>query len=122
MLHQYERGLRPSSPICVAIENALRWWKKLTIYATTHLLDIDNNKENAIRPVTIGRKNYMFAGSHDAAQRSAMLYSLLGTCKELGINPLEWLNYVLHRIPTNPMSRIKELLPQHYKAAVEVQS
>ena len=70
MLHQYERGLRPSSPICIAIEYALRRWDKLTIYATTHLLDIDNNKvEHLIRPVTIGRKNYMFAGSHDAAQR-----------------------------------------------------
>ena len=123
MLHQYKGGLRPSSPICGAIEYSLRRWEKLTIYATTHLLDIDNNKvENAIRPVTIGRKNYMFAGSHDAAQRSAMLYSLLGTCKALGINPFEWLKYVLLRIHTHPMSRIKELLPQYYKAAIAAQS
>jgi hypothetical protein len=88
MKHQYEGGLRPTSPICGAIEYALKRWDKLTIYATTHLLDIDNNKvEHLIRPVTIGRKNFMFAGSHDAAQRSAMLYSLLGTCKAHGVNP-----------------------------------
>ena len=120
MIHQYEGGLRPSSPICIAIEYALRRWDKLTIYATTHLLDIDNNKvEHLIRPVTIGRKNFMFAGSHDAAQRSAMLYSLQGTCKAHGDNPFEWLKYVLHRIHNHPMSRIRELLPKNYKAAVQ---
>lgn len=52
----------------------------------------------------------------------SMLYSLLGTCKALGINPFEWLKYVLHRIHTHPMSRIKELLPQYYKAAIAVRS
>ena len=57
---------------------------------------INNKVENAIRPVTIGRKNYMFAGSHEAAQRSAMLYSLLGTCKANGINnPFERLKVTL---------------------------
>ena len=123
MLHPYKGGLRPSSPICDAIEYSLRRWDKLSIYATTHLLDIDNYKvENAIRPITIGRKNFMFAGSHDAAQRLAMLYSLLGTCKALGINPFEWLKYVLHQIYTHPMSRIKELLPQNFNAAIAVQS
>ena len=108
MLHQYKGGLRPSSPICGAIEYSLRRWEKLTIYATTHLLDIDNNKvENAIRPITIGRKNFMFAGSHNAAQRSTMLYSLLGTCKALDIDPFEWLKYVILRIHTHPMSHIQ---------------
>jgi hypothetical protein len=75
--------------------------------------------ENAIRPITIVRKNFMFAGSHDAAQRSAMLYSMLRICKALGINPFESLKYVLLRIHTHPMSRIKELLPQYYKAALQ---
>ena len=78
------RWTAPSSPICGAIEYALKRWDKLTIYATTHLLDIDSNKvEHLIRPVTIGRKNLMFAGSHDAAQRSAMLYSLPGTARRM---------------------------------------
>jgi len=52
------------------------------------MLNIDNNPvENSIRPVALGRKNYLFCGSHEAAQRSAMLYSLLGTCKMHGIEP-----------------------------------
>ena len=117
MLYHYEGQLRPSSPIRSAIEYTLKRWDKLTIYAGTHILDIDNNKvENAIRPVTIGRKNYMFAGSHEAAQRSAMLYSLLGTCKAQGIHPFEWLTDTLRRLHTHPVSRIRELLPYHYRA------
>lgn len=72
-----------------------------------------------IRPVTIGRKNFMFAGSHDAAQRSAMLYSLQGSCKAHGVNPFGWPKYVLHRIHTHPMSRIKERLPYNYQAETQ---
>ena len=121
MTAQYESNLRPSSPIRGAIEYALKRWDKLTVYAGTDILDIDNNKvENAIRPVTIGRKNYMFASSHEAAQRSAMLYSLLGTCKAHGINPFDWLTDVLGRINTHPVSRIRELLPQYYQTAEKV--
>jgi transposase len=121
MTAHYESNLRPSSPIRGAIEYALERWEKFTVYAGTDILDIDNNKvENAIRPVTIGRKNYMFAGSHEAAQRSAMLYSLLRTCKAHGINPFDWLTDVLGRIHTHPVSRIRELLPQYYQTAEKV--
>ena len=68
------------------------------IYTTDGKLNIDNNPvERAIRPVAIGRKNYLFAGSHEAAQRNAMLYSLLGTCKLHGVNPFDWLKDVLTR-------------------------
>ena len=70
--------------------------------------------ENSIRPVAIGRKNYLFAGSHEAAQRSAMLYSLLGTCKLNGINPFIWLRETLRRIATHPINKIEELLPQNF--------
>jgi len=62
-------------------------------------------------PVAIGRKNYLFAGSHEAAKRSAMLYSLLGTCKLHGINPFEWLRDSLQKINDHPINRIHELLP-----------
>ena len=100
-----------------AIEYTLKRWDKLSLYADTDLLDPDNNRvENAIRPVAVGRENYIFAGSHEAAQRSAMVYSLLGTCKAHGINPFEWLSDILRRPPTHPINRIKELLPQYYKA------
>jgi transposase len=58
MKHQYKGGLRPSSPICGAIKYVLKRWDKMTIYANTHPIDIDNNKvEHAIQPGTIGRKN-----------------------------------------------------------------
>ncbi len=60
------------------------------------MLNLDNNPvENSIRPVALGRKNYLFAGSHEAAKRSGMLYSLLGTCKMHGIEPYGWLKDVL---------------------------
>lgn len=78
---------------------------------------IDNNPvENCIRPVAVGRKNYLFAGSHEAAQRSAMLYSLMGTCKLNDVNPFSWLKNVLGIIPSHPINRIQELLPYDWKA------
>lgn len=117
MLHQYTVIQLPSDPIRKAIEYSLARWSKLTVYARTHHLDPDNNKvENTIRPVAIGRKNYLFAGSHDAAQRSGIFYSLLGTCKAHGLDPYAWLKDVLARLPYHPQNRIKELLPQYYKA------
>jgi hypothetical protein len=67
--------------------------------------------ENSIRPVAIGRKNYLFAGSHEAAQRSAMLYSLLGTCKLHSVNPSQWLKETLLKINDHPINRIHEMLP-----------
>jgi hypothetical protein len=81
---------KPKSPIGKALAYCLARWDKLVIYTTDGRLNIDNNPvENSIRPVALGRKNHLFAGSHEAAQRSAMLYSLMGTCKLHGINPFE---------------------------------
>ena len=103
---------RPKSPIGKAFAYCLERWNQLLIYTTDGRLNIDNNPvENSIRPVAIGRKNYLFAGSHEAAQRSAMLYSLLGTCKLHGINPTEWLRDTLQKINDHPINRIQELLP-----------
>ena len=86
------------------------------IYTANGKLNIDNNPvENSIRPVALGRKNNLFAGSHEAAQRSALLYSLLGTCKLNNINPFTWLKDVLQRIATHPINKIEELLPQNWK-------
>lgn len=91
---------------------SLQRWDKLMIYATDGKLEIDNNLvENSIRPVAIGRKNYLFAGSHNGARRAAMLYSFLGTCKINDINPFEWLRDVLDKIPDYPINKIRELLP-----------
>ena len=106
----------PKSPIGKALAYSIERWNKLCLYTTNGMLHIDNNPvENSIRPVAVGRKNYLFAGSHEAAQRSAMLYSLLGTCKLHGCNPFEWLKEVLTKLPTHPINRIDELLPQNGK-------
>ena len=73
---------------------------------------IDNNLiENTIRPVALGRKNYLFAGSHEAAQDAAMVYSLLATCKVNNVEPLEWLTKTLSILPDCPAEKLEELLP-----------
>ena len=102
----------PKSAIGKALAYSLKRWERLSIYTDNGMLNIDNNPvENSIRPVALGRKNYLFAGSHDAAQRSAMLYSLLGTCRMHGIEPLTWLAITLEKIATHPINKISELLP-----------
>jgi len=79
-------------------------------------LEIDNNLvENAIRPNTLGRKNYLFAGNHECAQRAAMFYSFFGTCKRHNVNPFDWLKKVLQIIPEYPANKLEDLLPQNLK-------
>lgn len=103
----------PKSAIGKALAYSIERWDKLSLYTKDGMLNIDNNPvENSIRPVAVGRKNYLFAGSHEAAQRSAMLYSLLGTCKMHGVEPYTWLRDVLQNIADHPINKISELLPQ----------
>ncbi len=115
MVAEYPKVL-PSSAIGNAIAYSLKRWEKLCVYATDGRLCIDNNPvENAVRPVAIGRKNYLFAGSHEAAQRAAMIYSLLATCRLHNINPYTWLKDVLVRMPDHDVKNLAELLPQNWK-------
>jgi transposase len=115
MQEEYPKLQLKKSPIAQAMAYCLPRWKKLCIYTTDASLQIDNNPvENAIRPVAIGRKNYLFAGSHEAAQRAAMVYSLLSTCKLHGINPYEWLKDVLQRMHLYTTAGIEGLLPQNW--------
>ncbi len=115
MKEQYVQ-LTPTSPIAKALAYSIKRWEGLSLYTTNGMLHIDNNPvENSIRPVAIGRKNYLFCGSHEAAQRTAMLYSLLGTCKMNGINASDWLSDVLKRMPTHPVNKIRELLPHNWQ-------
>ena len=115
MKEQYINVL-PKSPVGKALGYSIERWDELMIYATNGKLNIDNNPvENSIRPVALGRKNYLFAGSHEAVQRSAMLYALLGTCKLNGINPFVWFRDVLQRIPTHPINKIEDLLPHNWR-------
>jgi len=77
---------------------------------------IDNNLvENTIRPLALGRKNYMFCGNHDTAENAAIMYSLLGCCAASDVNPREWLTYVLTKIPyyNNDYSLDLADLPPH---------
>lgn len=108
--------LPPKSTMGKAIAYCLARWEKLTLYTTDPVLLIDNNPvENMIRPIAIGRKNYLFAGSHNAAERAAMIYSLFATCRLHGINPQEWLHHVLKRMHLYTTANIHELLPQYWK-------
>lgn len=111
MKEQYMQVL-PSSAIGKALGYAIQRWEKLYRYTTEGFLNIDNNPvENSVRPVALGRKNYLFVGSHQAARRSAMLYSLLGTAKLHNIEPYQWLKTTLAKIAQHPINRIAELLP-----------
>lgn len=107
----------PKSSIGQAIAYTMNLWPRLIRYIEDGRYQIDNNLiENSIRPVAIGKKNYMFAGSHDAAQRAAMIYSFMGTCKQNGINPQDWLEDVLQRIPYFKKSDdLSVLLPSVWK-------
>jgi len=100
------------SAIRIAVNYSLQRWEKLMIYASNGMLEIDNNLvENSIRPVALGKKNYLFAGSDDAAQISAMIYSFVGTCKLKGIDPFLWLKNVFEVLPDWKFNRLEELLP-----------
>ncbi|MEO6289417.1 MAG: IS66 family transposase [Ginsengibacter sp.] len=106
----------PKSAIGKALGYSIARWPELMLYATDGKLNIDNNPvENSIRPIAIGRKNYLFAGSHEAAKRSAMLYSMMGTCKLHGVNPFLWLRDILQRIAAHPINKIDELLPHNWQ-------
>ena len=104
----------PKSPIGQAIAYCIPRWDKLMNYLKDGSLEIDNNNvENAIRPLALGRKNYLFAGSARGAQRAAMFYSFFGTCKKNDINPYVWLKRVLDVIPQHKVNKLHELLPQN---------
>ena len=79
---------------------------------------LDNNvAERAVRPLAIGRKNWLFVGSEDGGEAAAIMYSLVQTCRALGINPREYLEDIMRRIMAHPSSRLSELLPEQWAAA-----
>lgn len=87
--------------------------ERTDIVHTDGRLEIDNNRiENEIRPIALGRKNYLFAGSHESAQRFAMIYSLLATCRANGIDSHSWITKVLEQIPNTTVNNLEDLLPQ----------
>jgi len=113
----------PKSQIGKAMRYAMERWDKLSEYLNDGSLHIDNNAiENAIRPIALGRKNYLFAGSHDAATRAGMLYSFFAICKKHEVNPYRWLKYALENIMTINHKNIRDLYPQNFKQLVEIEN
>ena len=114
-LEQNREQVLPKSKIGKAILYTLRQWHKLIAVFADGQIQIDNNLiENKIRPLALGRKNFLFAGSHGGAQRIAMMYSFFATCKQNNVNPYEWMRETLDKLPSTKMSELKELIPSAY--------
>ena len=111
-LKQEIYNILPQSAIGKAFSYTLNMWERLKRYTEDGRFQIDNNLiENSIRPVALGRKNYLFAGSHDAAQQAAMMYSLVATCKINAIEPYNWLKNTISLISDYPAKNLQKLLP-----------
>jgi transposase len=112
-----QRGQVPDgSATAKAIEYSLGRWAALMRYLDDGDLPVDNNHiENRIRPVALGRSNWLFAGSLRAGQRAAAVMSLIQSAKLNGHDPYRYLKDVLERLPTQPASRIEELLPHRWR-------
>jgi len=115
-IFQEIKSTLPKSQVGKAMAYAYARWDALSAYLYDGSLRIDNNLvENAIRPIALGRKNYLFAGSHEAAQRAAMIYSFCAICKKHEVNTFQWLRYTLENVMSINHKNIKELYPQNFK-------
>jgi transposase len=127
LLKESTKVLLPKSPIGKAISYTLNNYTRLNRYLIDGRYLIDNNQiENSVRPVALGRKNFLFCGNHSAAEDAAVIYSLMGCCKATQVNFREWFEFVLNNIHSydNDYSRdLAELLPNNYcrKSAISEQ-
>ncbi len=118
VLEVVRRRVLPKSLLGQAVDYALTRWEALTRYVDDGRLEIDNNLcENAIRPTAIGKKNFLFIGHPEAGQRSAVIYSVLGSCRRHGVNPAEYLQEVFERLPKAKTSEVKSLTPAAWAKA-----
>lgn len=110
------------TPLAKAIRYALTRLPKARPYLEYGFLELDNNTaERAVRPVTLGRKNYLFMGSIAVGHSAAIAYTLIETCKLNKVNPEAWLAWVLTKIQDHPATKIDQLLPWAYQAMIEKQ-
>jgi transposase len=126
-LHQWLLEQRQKVPngsaTAKAIDYSLRRWTALTHFIDDGELPIDNNWcENQIRPIALGRSNWLFAGSLRAGKRAAAIMSLVHSARINGHDPYVFLKDVLERLPTQPASRIAELLPHRWQPPVALAS
>lgn len=106
----------PKSSIAKAMRYYIEQYPKLEAILIDPEIKLDNNLiENKIRPLALGRKNYLFAGSHRAAQNIAMLYSFFASCKANNVNPYQWLNDILEKLPDYNIQNLEQLLPHKWK-------
>ncbi len=106
------QGVANGGSLAKAMDYSLKRWPALSLYANSGALPIDNNPiENSIRPIAIGKKNWLFTGSERAGRRAAAIQSLRATAKLNGIEPSAWLRDTLEKLPSWPNSRLDELLP-----------
>jgi hypothetical protein len=106
----------PKSAMGKAIGYMLGRWKYLKRYVEDGRFEIDNNLiENAIRPVALGRKNYLFAGSHNGAKRAALIYTLVANAKLQGLEPFAYMRDVLSQIADYPYKKLANILPVNWK-------
>ena len=110
----------PKSEIGKAIGYSLNLWKRLIGYVEDGRYEIDNNfVENAIRPVAIGRKNYLFAGSHNGAEWAALFYTITANARLQGLDPKAYLKELLEKIPEHSIKRLNELLPENLRSPLK---
>jgi transposase len=112
-------SLLPKSTLGKAVSYFLNDYDALTGYLRDGRFEIDNNLiENSIRPTAVGRKRWLFIGHPDAGWRSAVIYSILVSCRRRGINPQDYLTDILHRLQTIKISELDSLLPANWKPAL----
>jgi hypothetical protein len=122
-LKQEQETALPKAPIRQASQYALNHWEALRRYTTDGDLAIDNNvAERAIRPLAIGRKNYLFAGNDGGGRTAAILYSLIASAKRHNLEPFAYLRDVLARIGSTPKNQLDQLLPDQWKQPIEAAS
>jgi len=112
----------PKSPMGEAIRYALNQWATLEGFLEHGEVEIDNNLvENAIRPTAIGKKNWLFFGSEEAGQRSAVMYTLIENCRMHGLDPYAYLKDMLERLPTTTNQQVESLTPLNWKKERQAQ-
>jgi transposase len=107
------------SELAKAIRYSLNRWEALCRFTEDGRLEMSNNAaERAIRPLTLGRRNWTFLGSDTGGDRAAIFFTLIQTCRLNGVNPEAWLADLIGRIGDHPMSRLDELLPWSWKVRI----